>query len=748
MTYKKEERVLEVIRELSPTTIRYFMPYAKSTIIERAFCFIDGLKPVQRRALYIMFTKKLLGKDKSRSKSQAIVGRTMEIHPHGDSSIYEAIINMSNAHEGMLAPYVDGKGNFGKVYNKTHYAHQRYTEVKLTDICECLFDEINDDAVDFVPTFDEKENEPVLLPSKFPNILVNSTAGIAVGMSANIPSFALRNVCNATIAVLEGRVKSFADLADLLGVPEFPIGGRIHTSHEMLTKLCETGEGKFKLSATMIPYKDKIVITDIPYNSKAEDIIQEATEAYKDGRLKDISEIKDNTGRQGFLMTVKLRRGADPRDVMRKLYRYTSLRNSISFKTSVIIGNRCRDQMSLLDVIEEWIKFRMEVIRRVYSFRLKNKQHDLNVAMLWPKIIDDIPRVINIIAKNGEDEAKEIIKKEYGLTDEQIEYILDLRLRQITRQRAEKAIQNLEQLKSEVKYIESLVKDDNEKKKLIIKELREIADKYGTDAKTVQEEPLTDADEAEVQAPVNDDLVTVVLTKSGCIKRLLTLRDITNFEVAPGDKEVRRWTVKNNEYMLVFTYDAAVYKVLVDDIDASRGYPKESLSAKLGISSKDNILWVDKADDYSGHFNVIYPNGKGDRVNYSRASGKRAKYIGLFEPCQPKGCLLTLADKFFLVTKRNKAAYVDLSFYEGSNRTRFKIARISSGDGIRGVKTYDSVPFIHKIDLGKYTKGYTVSIGNDEVFGLTLDYYPEQKDDNKKPELTQLELGNEQQQQQ
>lgn len=701
--------------ELTRVLLTNYLPYAKSTIVERAIPFIDGLKPAQRRTLYTMYKQNLLGKDKNRAKCSKIIGAVMAIHPHGDSSIYEALVNMTQKYDGMSVPYIDGKGSFGNVYNKVGASAPRYTEARLAPICDELFANIREDAVDFVDNFDGTEKEPVMLPVTFPNVLVNSVAGVAVGTSSYIPSFPLERVCDSTIGILKGKINNAGELAKVLGIPEFTTGGHLHADEATLVKLCETGKASFHLSGSVVSYPNKIVITEIPYNTTAEDIIESVTKYAKSGELREVSDINDTTGINGFKMIIDLKKGSNSREVVKKLARLTPLRTRISFRTRVIIDDRCKE-IGLLELLNQWIKFREDTIIRIYNFKKTKAEEQEHLLSTWEKVQGHIIEVVELISKNVEAKAKELLMSKYNLDETQCEYLLDFKLRQITEDRAKKSLQNLADTRANLAYFNKVVTEHDERVKIMLDDLERVKKQYKIDIKTQRADLVIESEDKIEKAPINDEVVRVILTENGYIKRLTTTREMMSYIPPEGDKIIRQWGVKNNDHLLVFTYDGTVHKILVDSIDAGRQL-KETLHQKVNLVSKNDIMFVDNAGDYSGYFNLVYPNGRGIRINYSKANGNRKKYISLYEPVQPGNVFLTKSDKFFIITQRMKAAYVELKLMgQMSNRMAFKVARISSGDNIIGILDYEKMPAPKFIDFERYNKSYTVKIGDDVLW--------------------------------
>lgn len=700
--------------ELSKLLISNYLPYAKATIVSRAIPSIDGLKPVQRRLLYTMYKLGLQNGDKA--KSQKINGATMSIHPHGDSSIYEAMILMSKGYDGMNLPLVDSKGNFGVKYSRDlMYAAPRYTEAKLADICRELFEGINEDAVEFIDNFDGTSKEPTLLPTKFPNILINNSAGVAVGTSSYIPTFSLKNTCLATIGVLEGTITTPAELAKVLGAPEFTTGGFLHASEAALEKLCATGKGSFVISGKVEVYNDRIVVTEIPYSTTAEDIMDAIDKNMKEKKLKGVRDVRDEIGLEGLRLVIEIKGGYNSREVLQELCRLTPLRTSISFRTRVIVENRCKT-LSLIELLQYWIKFRTVCIHNIYSSRLAKDTENEHLLSAWEKIKHDIPGVVQMISKNTDAVAKNNLINTYGLDDIQAEYLMDMKIRSITTDKANSSLKKLEELRESIKYSKSILATDDAKKSIIINDLKEIIKNYGHDNNTVLAPELKEDDNKAPEIKISDEAVTVVLTKEGYLRRLTAVKDIMGkFVSKSGDPEVKRWNIKNNEYLLVFDRFGVVHKILVDSIDSSN---KAQLTDRLidlaNIEKNEDVIWVDACSDYSGYFNIVFTSGRGQRVYYSKASGNRVQYKGLYDEVKPGHYWITTENKFFMITHRQKAAYCDISELGiMSNRAAFKVARVASGDAFVKLQPAKDVPNLGLISLDKYNKDYTVSIGDD-----------------------------------
>lgn len=695
-----------------------YLPYAKGTIISRALPSIDGLKPSHRRILYTMYNMHLINGDKT--KSSNIVGQTMKLHPHGDGAIYDTMVRMATGNEALNVPYVESKGNFGKTYSKNlAYAASRYTEAKLAPISKEMFDGIDENGVIMVDNFDNTTKEPSLLPVKFPSILVNPSSGIAVGISSYIPSFSLKNVCLATIGMVKGEITNVPELMDVLGVPEYSTGGFIHASKEDLIKLGETGEGSFVFSGTVNTYTNKIEIVEIPYNTTAEDIISAIEENIKSGELKEVSEVIDEIDIKGFKITVYLKKNANARSVVQKLCRLTPLRRTISFKTRVIIADTYKT-LGMFELLNYWIDFRLETIRRIAEFRRTKDLAEEHLLEAWEKLGsngNDIKQVAQMIASSDDGIVKAKLMQTYGLDDEQADYILDKKIRTLTTNNFLKSMKQLKDCRQRILVNTDIIDSDNTKKKIIVDDLTRIIKEYGRENKTHHADPIIDVPQEKEEIKVDDTPVKVILTKSGMLKRLVTMRDLTSYRLPDGEEIDKEFNCRNNEHILVFTYDGNVHKIPVSDIDSSRNGIKDEAYKLAGLMSSNEILLIDACGDYTKYFNLVYPNGRGMRVYYHRAKGNRKQYKGLFDKCEPGKAWITFSDEFFMLTYRRKAAFTCLKLMGMySNRVAFKVARVGRGDHIVALQNLEDVPDVSKIDLEKYRKEYTVCINDDVLW--------------------------------
>lgn len=718
--------------DLKDVVVGHYLPYGHATIVSRAIPRLDGQKPVTRRVLYIMHNQKLYEEDRDQVKSANIVGQTMKLHPNGDSSIYEAIVTQASGREGMNVPFIKSKGNFGKVCSNTQYAAARYTEIKLTPIAKYLFDGINENSVNMVPNFDNSDLEPEILPVKFPNILCNPSDGIAVSTSSHIPPFNLKKVCNATIGILNGSIKTVEDLTPVIGIPDFTTGGYAHISDESLTKLLRDGAGSITLSCSMQLYSNKIVVDQLPYNVKIEEVKKAIVQLIKDKVIQGISDVKDEMDIKGVRLTVAVKNGYDSRRVALELLRNTDLRKKISFRIRVIVDGHCRD-LGVLELLQEWIKFRKETIQRIYTYRLGEQTKKESLQSLWEKIKDDLKEVVRIITDNTQEVAANTLKSRFTLTDDQVSYILDLKLRQITSDRAKKALEDLAKLRDEIKKSKSIIESDAEKSKIIISDLTEISEKFGSDTKTQQKPEINEEEEQNVSKHVvNNDVVAVVLTNTGYLKRLEgNAIYVDKYESRNGDVEVQRWMTRNNEYMLIFDKYGMVHKVLVDNIDSSRGKPSDKVTELAGIEKVDDIIYMDKSGDFSGGFNIVTSGGIAYTIKYDKISGKRSKYRSLYDELVPGSFFITKLTRFFLFTNKGKASFANLDGTRDFDKKTWKIARCNSGEWFNKLVPEKDIFRIDLIDVGRYCKGYPVKVKDDIVFFFEDEYNKQQEELNR-----------------
>lgn len=624
-----------------------YMPYAMSVIISRAIPEIDGFKPSHRKLLYTMYQMKLLSGN--RTKSANVVGATMKLNPHGDGAIYETMVRLSKGYGALLHPPVDSKGNFGKVYSRDMaYAASRYTEVKLDGICNELFADIDKDVVDFVPNYDGTLTEPVLLPTTYPNILVSANMGIAVGMASNLCGFNLGEVCDATIA----RIKdSNSDLLEVLKAPDFPTGGQLLYSRSDLEAIYQTGRGSFKVRAKWryIKSENLIEIYEIPYTTTSEAIIDKVAELIKAGKIREISDMRDETDLSGLKLAIDLKRGTDPEKLMQKLFKSTPLQDSFSCNFNILIDGMPK-VLGVGQILDYWTEWRSECVKRSAQFTLKQKQDKLHLLNGLAAILLDIDKAIAII-RNTELDSMVVPNLMEGFSIDQIqaEYVADIRLRNINKEYILKRTAEREQLEKDIADLEDLISKPARIKKEIIKQLTAVKKKYDTPRHT---EILYDIRESEAdieEDDIPDYPVHVFLSKEGYFKKITpqSLRMASDQKYKEGDGPAFYWETTNKQEMIVFTDKCQCYKTWLNEFDDSKASVLgDFLPAKLSMDSEENIVFACLPGDYTGHLLFFFENGKVARVPISayQTQTKRKKLASAYSDKNPIHSIMFLPE--------------------------------------------------------------------------------------------------------
>ncbi len=621
-----------------------YMPYAMSVIVSRAIPEIDGFKPSHRKLLYTMYQMKLLGGN--RTKSANVVGATMKLNPHGDAAIYDTMVRLSRGYGALLHPLVDSKGNFGKVYSRDMaWAAPRYTEVRLDPICAEFFRDIDQDAVDFVPNYDGTMEEPNLLPTTFPNVLVSSNMGIAVGMASNICGFNLSEVCDTTAAYLKN---PNCDLMATLKAPDFPTGGELLYDEKELSAIYETGRGSFKVQARWRYVKEEnlIEIYEIPYSTTVETIMDKVSELVKGGKVKEISDMRDETDLSGLKLTMDLKRGTDPDKLMARLFRMTPLRDSFSCNFNILIAGMPR-VMGVRQILEEWTAWRMESIRRRTYFVLGKRREKLHLLQGLQKILLDIDKAIKIIRETEEDaEVVPNLMIGFGIDEVQAEYVADIKLRNINKEYILKRTRETEDLEKEIADLQDLVDSPGRIKKTIVAELAAVKKKYALPRKTglLYDRP-EEADDGGEDVP--DYPVNVFLSKEGYFKKITpqSLRMSSEQKYKEGDGAYLQWECTNRDELLVFTDRQQCYKTRMSDFeDAKASVLGDYLPTKLGFDEGESFLWACVPGDYSGNLLFFFENGKVARVELAgyQTQTRRKRLTGAYSDKSPlvRGFLL------------------------------------------------------------------------------------------------------------
>ncbi len=639
-----------------------FMPYAMSVIMSRAIPEIDGFKPSHRKLLYTMYDMGLL--TKARTKSANIVGQTMRLNPHGDAAIYDTMVRLSRGYGALLHPFVDSKGNFGKVYSRDMaWAASRYTEAKLDPICTEFFRDIDQDTVDFVDNYDGSMKEPSLLPTTFPNVLVSANQGIAVGMASNLCGFNLQEVCEATIAYMKDPQ---CDLLSILKAPDFPTGGQLLYDGAQMADIYATGRGSFQVRAKWRHVKEEgvIEIYEIPYTATAEAIMDKVTELVKAGKLKEIADMRDETDLSGLKLTIDLKRGTDPEKLMAKLFKSTPLQDSFSCNFNILIAGMPR-VLGVREILEEWVAWRSEGVRRRTWFIQKRKKDKLHLLKGLKKILLDIDKAIKII-RDTELDAEVIpnLMIGFGIDQIQAEYVADIRLRNINKEYILKRVAETAELEKEIEDLQDILDHPQRVKGIIAAELKDVMKKYPSPRRTEIVYEYQAAAEEETEESVPDYPVNVFLSKEGYLKKITpqSLRMASEQKYKEGDGPSQRWEANNRDELLVFTDRQQCYKTRLSDFDDTKASVLgDYLPTKLGMDAGESVVWACITGDYAGNLLFFFQNGKAARVELSayQTQTRRKKLTGAYSDKSPLvGAFLLREDRELAVISSEKRCLV------------------------------------------------------------------------------------------
>ncbi len=641
-----EQRITDTLEE-------NYMPYAMSVILSRAIPEIDGFKPSHRKLLYTMYKMGLLGA--GRTKSANIVGQTMRLNPHGDAAIYDTMVRLSRGYEALLHPYVDSKGNFGKFYSRDMaWAASRYTEARLDNICQEMFRDIDKDTVDFTDNYDSTMKEPKLLPAAFPSILVNANTGIAVGMASSICPFNLSEVCQTAVALMRDPQH---EVSSTLQAPDFPGGGQLIYDRAALEDIYRTGRGSFRIRSryTYDSAANCIDITQIPPTTTVEVIVEKVVDLVKQGKIKEISDIRDETGLDGLKVTIDLKRGVEPDKLMQRLFKQTTLEDSFSCNFNVLVAGTPR-VMGVVELLNEWTAFRIECVRRRTYFDMAKKKEKLHLLKGLQVILLDIDKAVAIV-RNTEEEAEVVpnLMIGFGIDEIQAEYVAEIKLRHLNREYILKRTEEISQLESDIADLQSILDSKAKVKNIIISELNDIAKKYGQSRRTM----LIYADEIEEfseQEEIPDYPVNLFFTKEGYFKKItpLSLRMSGEQKLKEDDEITQHYEDSNAAELLFFTNQCQVYKAKASDFgDTKASVFGDYIPAKLGMDEGEATVYMAVTKEYEGYMLFFFENGKVAKVDMASYATKtnRRKLIGAYSDKSPITAVAYIAeDCEFLVT--------------------------------------------------------------------------------------------------
>ncbi|OOB79881.1 MAG: topoisomerase IV [Epulopiscium sp. Nele67-Bin001] len=607
-----QEHVIK--QNISETLELNYMPYAMSVIVSRALPEIDGFKPSHRKLLYTMYKMGLL--KSTRTKSANIVGQTMKLNPHGDSAIYETMVRLTKGYNALNTPFVDSKGNFGKVYSRDMaYAASRYTEAKLSDICESIFGDIEENCVEFVDNYDGKMKEPLLLPSMFPNILINSNQGIAVGMASNICGFNLGEVCDATIAYLTNEK---IDITQHIKAPDFPTGGELIYNQNEMAQILETGKGSFKVRATYSIMKKEncIEITQIPYTTTIEAIIDKIEELVKSGKIREINDVRDETDLSGLKITIDLKRGVDSELLMQKLFKLTSLEDSFSCNFNILVKGRPQ-VMGVKTIIKEWYEFRKDCIIKKYNYNIDRLQKRQHLLLGLKLILLDIDKAIDIIRHTQKE--KEVVPRlmsEFNLTELQADFVAEIKLRHLNQQYIENALKELDKLANDITKLQDTIASENKLKRVIRDELKRVKNSQDISRKTklitiIEQHALPE------HHFIDDYKLKIFLTNEQYFKKvsLSSLRNSGEQRLKDNDIIVQELETSNKTELIFFSDKAKVYKLKMYEIeDCKVSQLGTYLPNILGLDTDEKIIYVYPTINYEEMALVGFSNGRVSQI--------------------------------------------------------------------------------------------------------------------------------------
>ena len=638
---KKKTKVIEPEIVSEPVDVRItdvletnYMPYAMSVIVSRAIPEIDGFKPAHRKLLYTMYKMGLL--TGAKQKSAKVVGQTMVLNPHGDSAIYETLVRLTTGKEALLHPFIESKGSFGKQYSEDAYAASRYTECKLAKFSEEIFDGIDKDAVDFVDNYDSTTTEPVVLPTSFPNILVSPNSGIAVGMASEICSFNLKEVCDVTCAYLKNEKITTDEIMEILKAPDFSTGGLVIYDKEKIRDVYETGRGSIKVRAKYIYDKseNRIEVLQIPYTTTLEKIREAIIQLVKEGKIKDISDVRDEIDINGFKMAIDLKRGTDPDKLMQKLFKLTKIEDDFKCNFNILVGG-IPQTMGIKQILEEWCAFRVECLRRTYVYDLAKKTDKLHLLFGLRSILLDIDKAIAII--RGTENEKDVVPnlmQGFSIDEIQAEFVADIKLRNLNKQYILKRIEEIGQLEKDIEELKLLISSERRIKTRIIKQLTEVAAKHGIPRKTYIIE-RSDVEDVSIEDTVEDYACEAFLSVEGYFKKctLASLRgnDVQKFK--ENDSLRMRYVTNNKDEVLFFTSDAQVYKSRLNDFEDSKASALgEYVPGKLKFSDNEKVVSAICLQEYKGRVIIFFENGKAVSIPLDSYATKtnRKKLTGAF----------------------------------------------------------------------------------------------------------------------
>ena len=746
-----EDNIFDKIHEvdLQKTMEKSYIDYAMSVIASRALPDVrDGLKPVQRRVLYSMIELNN-GPDKPHRKCARIVGDTMgKYHPHGDSSIYGALVNMAQDWSTRY-PLVDGHGNFGSV-DGDGAAAMRYTEARLSKISMEMLADINKNTVDFQPNFDETEREPVVLPSRYPNLLVNGTSGIAVGMATNIPPHNLREVINAVVKIIdniieEDRETTIEELLEIVKGPDFPTGATILGTRG-IEEAYRTGRGKIRVRAvtnieTLPNGKSRIIVTELPYLVNKARLIEKIAELVRDKKIDGITDLNDHSSREGMRICIDLRRDANANVVLNQLYKHTQLQDTFGVIMLCLVsvnGSLQPKVLTLPEMLKQYLAHQEDVVTRRTKYDLNKAQERAHILEGLLKALDNIDEVIRIIrAARNVQIAKQELMDRFELTDVQAQAIVDMRLRALTGLEREKLEAEYAELMERIRKLQAILADRNTLLRVIREEILAIAEKYGDDRRTAIG---FDAYDISMEDMIPRENTVITMTKLGYIKRMTVDnfrsqnrggRGIKGMQTLDDDYIEELMMTTTHHYVMFFTNKGRVYRLKGYEIPeagrTARGTAIVNLLPLMPGEKITSIVPMKEIDDEKYLF-MATRNGmvkKTPMKEYSNVRKNGLIAIGLDEGDEIAGVRMTDGHEQIFVATRNGMA-IRIEEEKGRSMSRsahgVRAIKLRDGDyvvGMARVRAGASLLTVTENGYGKKTEIDSYRIQNRGGYGLT-----------------------------
>lgn len=609
--------------EISDELKKSFIDYSMSVIVSRALPDVrDGLKPVHRRIIYTLHELGMTP-NKPYSKSARLVGDCMgKFHPHGDSSIYDAVVRLAQDFSTRY-PLIDGHGNFGSVDGDSAAA-MRYTEARMSKITQYLLADIEKDTVDFQPNYDERQEEPKVLPAKFPNLLVNGSAGIAVGMATNIPPHNLTEVIDGTIAQIDNPDIEIKELMKYIKGPDFPTGASIMGTEGIISAY-KTGRGSFKIRAKAHieemekSGKMRIIVTEIPYMVNKARLVEKIAELVREKKIEGITDLRDESDRTGMRIVIELRRDVNPQVILNQLYKHTQMEDSFGVNLLALVNNEPK-VLNLKQIIHYFIEHQKDVITRRTRFELNKAEAEAHILEGLRIALDYIDEVINIIrTSDDEQNAKDNLMARFGLSDKQSQAIVDMRLKRLTGLEREKIEEQYQKLQETIEYLKAVLNSEKMVLEIIKQELQEVKDKFGDERRT---EISFDSTNMNIEDLIDDEEVVITMSHRGYIKRmpLNTYKSqrrggkgVHGMATREEDFVEEIFTTSTHKYILFFTTRGKVYRLKAHEIpEAGRTGKGTAIVNLLNINpNEEKITAVLSIREYNEDFYLFMATKNG-----------------------------------------------------------------------------------------------------------------------------------------